>query len=132
MSKLTLESGSGSVLLESGGYLLLEEAPVTSARLLLESGDFLLLESGGYLLLEEAAPVTTVRPSADVVDGSWLNQAASAVNLYASVDDTPTDDATWIQSALTAGPDAVTLALDTPGGTPPAGEWTITLRIKRV
>lgn len=83
--------------------------------------------------LQSAAPSgTTIRPSADVTDGGWLNEAASHVNLFASVDDNPTDDATWIQSPLTATPDAVTLALADPGGTPATGAMTLTIRLKRV
>ncbi len=76
--------------------------------------------------------VTTIRPSADVTDGGWLNEAASNTNLYASVDDNPTVDTTYIQSPLTASANAVTLALASPGGTPGAGALTLTVRLKRI
>lgn len=78
------------------------------------------------------AAITTIRPSADVTDSGWLNEAASNTNLYASVDDSPNDDATYIQSPLTATPNAVTIGLANPGGTPGAGALTLTIRLKRI
>lgn len=79
-----------------------------------------------------ALPSTTIRPSADVTDGGWLNEAGNNTNLYASVDDNPTNDTTYIKSPLTASPDAVILALADPGFTPPSEGMTLTIRLKRV
>jgi hypothetical protein len=39
-------------------------------------------------------------PAADLADGSWTNELASAVNLYASIDEMTASDADYIQSSL--------------------------------
>ena len=43
-----------------------------------------------------------VAPTADVTDGSWLNEAGSNVNLFASVDESPPNDADYIHSTTTS------------------------------
>lgn len=39
------------------------------------------------------------RPNADQVDGGWLNEAGSNINLFASIDEVTASDADYIQSA---------------------------------
>lgn len=86
----------------------------------------------GFIPAAATTTRTVVRPSADATDGGWLNEASSNVNLYASVDDSPTDDATWIQSPLSASPDECKLQLGDPGGSPTSGGMVLNLRAKRV
>lgn len=85
-----------------------------------------------YSIFSGAAATTTIRPTSDVTDGGWLNEAASNTNLYASVDDSPTNDATYVISPRTPAPDALTLGFADPGGTPPAGPMTLTIRMRKV
>ena len=40
------------------------------------------------------------RPDADITDGTWLNEAASNVNLFASIDEVTVSDADFVESAL--------------------------------
>jgi hypothetical protein len=54
-----------------------------------------------------------VYPSADVSDGSWTNELGSAVNLYASLDESTASDADYIQSSVNPSSDAAELALGT-------------------
>jgi hypothetical protein len=42
--------------------------------------------------------VQRVRPTADVADGNWLNEAGSNTNLYASIDEVTASDSDYIQS----------------------------------
>ena len=86
----------------------------------------------GWLPVEASAALTTIRPSADVTDGGWLNEAASAVSLYASVDDDPTNDAQYIESPLTYGTDVCEVQLADPGATPPAGDVILYIRHRAV
>jgi hypothetical protein len=61
-----------------------------------------------------AAPIAAqkARPIADVADGSWLNEAASNVNLYASVDEPNTaSDSDYIESAASPVNDLVKVRL---------------------
>jgi hypothetical protein len=83
----------------------------------------------------EAAAVAAVQlvyPTADVTDGSWLNESASATNLYASVDDAATpNDSDYIRSSSSPSSDAVTLAF---GTIPPpdAGAGVLRIRHRKV
>jgi hypothetical protein len=52
--------------------------------------------------LEGAPTAQTARPTADSVDGNWLNEASSGTNLYQSIDETTPSDTDYIQSE--AGP----------------------------
>lgn len=75
-------------------------------------------------------PITTVRPDADRNVNSWLTSGASAVNLFATIDDTPTDDSTFIaaQASWPAGYYRARIA-DLPGGIP-AGQRLRAVRIR--
>lgn len=57
-----------------------------------------------------------LRPDADQSDGSWLNEAASNTNLFASVDESSFSDTDYIQSSSVFG-DKVRLGLSNPGVT---------------
>jgi hypothetical protein len=57
-----------------------------------------------------------LRPDADQSDGSWLNEASSNTNIFASVDESSTNDSDYIQSSTTLG-DKVRLRLSDPGTT---------------
>ena len=74
-----------------------------------------------------ASPNVFIRPTADVTDGSWLNEAESATDLFASVDEASPSDTDWIYSS-SGTPDVAEVALGDPGGTPEAG--TVTLRVR--
>ena len=65
-----------------------------------------------------AVAVQSLGPSADSVDGNWLNEADSNVNLFASVDEDPSSDADYIKGPLGGVNDATRLKLET--GTDPA------------
>lgn len=59
------------------------------------------------MLLQFAVPAT------DHTDGSWTNEAASAVNLYASIDEATASDSDYIQSSVSpAAVDEVKLTLE--------------------
>lgn len=77
--------------------------------------------------------VTTqdVFPTSDISAGNWLNEAASATNLFASVDETPAVDSDWIQSGSEPNGDACELKLAS-AGVPGAGISTIKVRAMRV
>jgi hypothetical protein len=74
-----------------------------------------------------AASYDAFAPVSDVTDGSWLNEAASNVNLYASIDEASASDADYIQSSATATTDTCEVALAN-AGTPGAG--VVTLRVR--
>jgi len=57
-----------------------------------------------------------IRPDADITDGAWLNQAASAVNLYQSIDESSLDTSDYIVSAPNGA--AATIGLADPGYVP--------------
>ena len=61
--------------------------------------------------------VITMRPDADIIDGDWLNQAGSAVNLYQSIDETSLDTTDYIRDIFAFGA-ACTIGLSNPGYTP--------------
>jgi len=69
------------------------------------------------------------RPSSDVADGNWLNQASSNTNLYQSIDEAVADlsDADFIKSGAAPTDDTCTVGLS-PITTPQAG--TVTMRIR--
>ncbi len=71
------------------------------------------------------------RPIADLTDGSWLNQAGSGTNLYASVDEAAVDDADYIQSGASPVDDACELGLGDLA-VAAAGTWTARVRLKKV
>lgn len=54
------------------------------------------------------------RPNADLVDGDWLNEAASATNLYASIDEVTASDSDYIESAAAPSTNAVGMSLSDP------------------
>lgn len=66
-------------------------------------------------------PVTFLRPTTDITDGSWLNELGSNVNLYASVDEgQPYDNTDYIESG--ALPDTTELRI-TSSGDPAASDY---------
>lgn len=70
------------------------------------------VENASILMLPLQETPRYAYPTADVTDGSWLNEAGSATNLFASVDeaDVPTDS-DYIQSATGPSSDMVELSL---------------------
>lgn len=71
-------------------------------------------------------------PSADVTDGSWLNESGNNTNLYASVDEASSpNDSDYIRSSSAPSSDAVTLAFPT-SGTPASGSGILRIRHRRV
>ena len=71
-------------------------------------------------------------PTADVTDGSWLNESGNNTNLYASVDEATTaNDSDYIRSSLSPSGDAVTLGFGTIP-TPGSGGGTLRIRHRRV
>jgi len=75
---------------------------------------------------------TTIRPASDVTDGGWLNEAGTNTNLYASVDDNPTNDAQYVESPLVNAYNLAEIQLANPGGLPGAGAGTLTIRHRAV
>lgn len=61
------------------------------------------------LTIPEWGPV--LRPDADVVDGAWLNQAGSGVNMYQSIDEVPISTADYITT--TTDPDTASFGVST-------------------
>jgi hypothetical protein len=59
-----------------------------------------------------APPGQTAAPTADSVDGAWLNESGSATNLYASVDEATAVDTDYIESESAPASSAVRLKLD--------------------
>jgi Concanavalin A-like lectin/glucanases superfamily len=58
-----------------------------------------------------------VRPSADSADGNWVNESASNVNLFASIDETVADDdTTYIRSGTNPTADVCKVKLGSPAG----------------
>ena len=64
-------------------------------------------------LVDAAAPSQFLYPAADRTDGSWLNESASATNLFASVDEANPSSAEWVQSSLSPSGDMVEFDLGT-------------------
>ena len=54
------------------------------------------------------------RPNADITDGNWLNDAGSAVDLFASIDEVTPSDTDFIESGLAPSSDAVAMHLSDP------------------
>jgi len=67
------------------------------------------------------------RPTSDVADGNWLNQASSNVNLYASIDEEVASDTDYIRSGSSPSDDTCTVGLSSIS-TPAAG--TVTMRVR--
>lgn len=86
-----------------------------------------LYNSGSGRAYSEFAGGQFSRPSSDVADGNWLNEASSATNLYASIDEETASDTDYIVSGATPTNDTCTVGLSTIS-TPAAG--TITMRIR--
>ena len=78
-----------------------------------------------------AATGQFARPSSDVADGSWLNESASNVNLYASIDEETASDADYIQSGANPVNDECVVGLGAIS-TPQAGTVTLRIRAKYV
>lgn len=74
------------------------------------------------------------RPNADITDGSWVNEAGSNVNLYASISEESANDSTYVRSgALNAGGAADSMevsfsSLSDPGS---SGNHSISYRYQR-
>jgi len=51
------------------------------------------------------------RPDADIVDGNWVKSTGGNVNLFQMIDETPFDDADYIESGLAPATDAVAVNL---------------------
>lgn len=66
------------------------------ARLRISAGA---LSDAGLRFLVQVIADQFGRPVADVADGAWTNEVGSAVNLYASIDETTASDADYIQSS---------------------------------
>lgn len=71
------------------------------------------------------------RPYDDSVDGNWLNELASNVDLHESLDETTPSDTTYIQSGATPVEDAVKMKLS-PILRPKSGTVTLKFRGKLV
>lgn len=74
-----------------------------------------------------AASGQFARPSSDVADGNWLNEASSNTNLYASIDETSYSDSDYIRSGASPSNDTCTVGLSSIS-TPDTG--TVTMRIR--
>jgi hypothetical protein len=71
----------------------------------------------GELALGETITPTTMRwlrPGADDTDGTWTNQAASATDLYATIDESSPNDSDYIQSASSPTNDLTKIRLSDP------------------
>ena len=88
-------------------------------------------ESGKLPILIYVAVGQFARPISDVSAGGWVNEAASAVNLYASIDEVAASDADYIRSGAAPVNDATVIGLGSLS-TPAAGTVTINLRAKYV
>ncbi len=51
------------------------------------------------------------RPDADIVDGAWLNDVGSAVDMFQSLDETSSNDADFVESELNPSASAVAFGL---------------------
>jgi len=51
------------------------------------------------------------RPDNDLVDGAWLNQAGSNVNMYQSIDESSADDADYVKSETAPSSSAMAVNL---------------------
>ena len=72
-----------------------------------------------------------VYPIADAGDGNWLNQAASAVNLYNSLNESPSyDDSDYIQSGAAPVNDEVLLTMGPMNVPTPSQSCAILARVK--
>lgn len=76
-----------------------------------------------------SAGATTTRPDADVSDGAWLNQAASATDLFESINETTVDDTDYIVDTGAAGT-LCEIGLTDPGFTPTSATWDVRLSFR--
>jgi hypothetical protein len=76
-----------------------------------------------------AATAKFARPSSDVADGNWLNESASNVNLYASIDEVTASDVDYIKSGASPANDTCTVGLGALS-TPVSGTTTMRIRAK--
>lgn len=51
------------------------------------------------------------RPDADVVDGAWLNNLGSAIDMYLSIDEVSSDDSDFVESELNPSASAAAFGL---------------------
>lgn len=58
-----------------------------------------------------------LRPNDDAIDGNWLNDSGSNVNLYASLNETTAVDTSYIQSPANPANEVCKIALSNPTGT---------------
>lgn len=71
------------------------------------------------------------RPSSDVADGNWLNEASSNTNLYESINETTASDTDYIRSGATPSNDTCTVGLSSIIA-PTSGTVTLRVRAKYV
>lgn len=73
--------------------------------------------AGGLSFDAAITQVLYLHPDADDTDGSWTNEVASAVNLFASIDESwPAVDTDYIQSVHDPNPDICKIRLSNPAG----------------
>lgn len=73
--------------------------------------------AGGLSFEAAITQVLYLHPDADDTDGSWTNEAASATNLFASIDESwPAVDTDYIQSVHDPAPDICKIRLSNPAG----------------
>lgn len=83
-----------------------------------------------YAVYEVATPTGQfARPSSDVADGNWLNEADSGTNLYASIDEVKASDVDYIKSGASPANDTCTVGLGALS-TPVSGTTTMRIRAK--
>lgn len=136
-----------SVAALTGDRLLLEigvhgVTPANAANILIthsarnDLSDYALtdgLAAGSVGWWEVSTEVTFVedqilKPTADVTDGTWLNESGNNTNLFASIDDGETvNDADYIQSAVAPAADTVEVQLAS-GVPPDTGEAALVIR----
>lgn len=109
-----------------------DPSPVSANRLI-PSGPLPPTHAGtiaaGSVVPGTTATTQTIRPDADVTDGGWLNQAASATNIYQSIDESTTDDTDYISCAALGA--ACVIGLSDPTATPTSdSSVTVTFRAK--
>ncbi len=125
--------GFGAAPADNGDVAEVSFATGTStsiANRLMPSGPFCPTHCGtlakGTIVTGSAA--VTLLPDADVTDGAWLNQSASATDLYNSINETTTDDTDYITSAA-LGTECV-VGLSNPGFTPTSTGYTVVVNIR--
>lgn len=84
---------------------------------------------GAWIAAVTAATGQFARPSSDVADGNWLNEADSGTNLYASIDEETASDVDYIKSGASPANDTCTVGLGALS-TPVSGTTTMRIRAK--